>query len=49
MAALKEPEFARRIADMASPNITSTPEEFKAFIASETQKWKSVLLAAKKK
>ena len=34
---------------MASPNITSTPEEFKAFIASETQKWKSVLLAAKKK
>ena len=49
VAALKEPEFARRIADMASPNITSTPEEFKAFIASETQKWKSVLLAAKKK
>jgi tripartite-type tricarboxylate transporter receptor subunit TctC len=48
VAALKEPEFAKRIADMASPNITSTPEEFKAFIASETQKWKSVLLAAKK-
>jgi tripartite-type tricarboxylate transporter receptor subunit TctC len=49
VTALKEPEFARRIAEMASPNITSTPDEFKGFIASETQKWKSVLLAAKKK
>ncbi|MBS0336079.1 MAG: tripartite tricarboxylate transporter substrate binding protein [Proteobacteria bacterium] len=49
VTALKEPEFARRIADMASPNVTSTPEEFKAFIASETQKWRSVLLAAKQK
>lgn len=49
VTALKEPEFARRIAEMASPNVTSTPDEFKAFIASETQKWKSVLLAAKKK
>ncbi|MSP97290.1 MAG: tripartite tricarboxylate transporter substrate binding protein [Betaproteobacteria bacterium] len=48
VAALKEPEFARRIAEMASPNITSTPEEFRAFIAAETQKWRSVLLAAKK-
>ena len=47
VAALKEPEMARRIAEMASPNITSTPEEFRAFIAAETQKWKSVLLAAK--
>ena len=46
--ALKEPEMAKRIADMASPNITSTPQEFKEFIAAETQKWKSVLLAAKK-
>jgi tripartite-type tricarboxylate transporter receptor subunit TctC len=48
VAALKEPEMARRIAEMASPNITMTPEEFKAFIAAETQKWRSVLLAAKK-
>jgi tripartite-type tricarboxylate transporter receptor subunit TctC len=46
--ALREPEMARRIAEMASPNITSTPQEFKEFIAAETQKWKSVLLAAKK-
>ncbi len=48
VAALKEPEMARRIAEMASPNITSTPEEFRAFIAAETQKWRSVLQAAKK-
>jgi len=47
VAALKEPEMAKRIAEMASPNITSTPQEFKEFIAAETQKWKSVLLAAK--
>ena len=47
VAALKDPEMARRIADMASPNVTSTPEEFRAFIASETQKWRSVLLAAR--
>lgn len=48
VAALKEPDFARRIAEMASPNIDSTPEEFRAFIASETQKWRLVLQAAKK-
>lgn len=48
VAALKEPEMARRIAEMASPNITSTPQEFKDFIAAETQKWRSVLMAAKK-
>jgi len=47
VAALREPDFARRIAEMASPNITSTPEEFRAFIAAEIQKWKSVLMAAK--
>ena len=46
--ALKEPEMAKRIADMASPNITSTPQEFRDFIAAETLKWRSVLQAAKK-
>lgn len=49
VVALKEPEMARRIAEMASPNIHSTPDEFRTFIASETQKWKSVLMGAKKK
>ena len=47
VAALKEPEMARRIADMASPNISSTPEEFRAFIIAETQKWRAVLKASK--
>ncbi|MSQ54349.1 MAG: tripartite tricarboxylate transporter substrate binding protein [Betaproteobacteria bacterium] len=47
VAALKEPEFAKRIADMGSPNISTTPEEFRAFIAAEIQKWRAVLLAAK--
>lgn len=46
--ALREPEMARRIAAMASPNVSSTPEEFRALIASETRKWRSVLAAAKK-
>ena len=48
VAALREPEMARRIAAMASPNINSTPEEFRAYIVSETRKWRSVLAAAKK-
>jgi len=48
VAALREPEMARRIAAMASPNINSTPEEFRAYIVSETKKWRSVLAAAKK-
>lgn len=48
VAALREPEMARRIAAMASPNINSTPEEFRAYIISETRKWRSVLAAAKK-
>jgi len=47
VGALKETEMAKRIAEMASPNITSTPQEFKEFIAAETQKWKTVLMAAK--
>ena len=47
VAALKDPDMARRIADMASPNLWSTPDDFRAFIAAETQKWRSVLQASK--
>jgi tripartite-type tricarboxylate transporter receptor subunit TctC len=47
VAALREPELMRRIAEMGSPNITTTPEEFRAFIAAEIQKWRAVLLAGK--
>ena len=46
--ALREPEMAKRIAAMASPNLSSTPDEFRTLIASETKKWRSVLAAARK-
>jgi tripartite-type tricarboxylate transporter receptor subunit TctC len=45
VAALDEPEVKRRIAEMGSPNISSTPDEFRAMIAAETAKWRGVLLA----
>jgi tripartite-type tricarboxylate transporter receptor subunit TctC len=41
--ALLEPDAARRIAEMGSPNITSTPAEFRAFIAAEMQRWRGVM------
>ncbi len=46
VAALREPEMARRIAEMGSPDVAGTPEAFRALIAAETAKWRSVLLAA---
>lgn len=46
MAALREPEMARRIAEMGSPDVAGTPEAFSALIAAETAKWRAVLLAA---
>jgi len=47
VAALAEPEVKRRISEMGSPNISSTPEEFRAMIAAETVKWRDVLLAGR--
>jgi tripartite-type tricarboxylate transporter receptor subunit TctC len=44
-AALRDPEMARRIAEMGSPGVSGTPEAFRALIAAETAKWRSVLLA----
>jgi tripartite-type tricarboxylate transporter receptor subunit TctC len=44
--ALRDPETAQRIAEMGSPNITSTPGEFKDMIGREIRKWRSVLLAS---
>jgi tripartite-type tricarboxylate transporter receptor subunit TctC len=44
--ALTEPEAMRRIAEMGSPNITSTPEEFRAFIRAEMERWRGVLARA---
>ena len=41
--ALAEPEAMRRIAEMGSPNISSTPEEFRVFIRAEMERWRGVL------
>ena len=47
VAALAEPEVKRRIAEMGSPSISSSPDEFRAMIAAETVKWRGVLLAGR--
>ncbi len=46
VAALREPEMARRIAEMGSPDVAGTPEAFRALIAAETEKWRKVLAGA---
>ena len=46
IAALREPEMAKRIAEMGSPDVSGTPDAFRALIAAETAKWRKVLLAA---
>jgi tripartite-type tricarboxylate transporter receptor subunit TctC len=46
VAALREPEMARRIAKMGSPDVAGTPEAFRALIAAETGKWRKVLAGA---
>jgi tripartite-type tricarboxylate transporter receptor subunit TctC len=46
VAALREPEMARRIAEMGSPDVSGTPDAFRDLIAAETAKWRRVLLAA---
>lgn len=42
-AAPRAPEVARRVAEMGSPSIGGSPEEFRELIASETRKWRTVL------
>jgi tripartite-type tricarboxylate transporter receptor subunit TctC len=44
-AALRSPDIAQRVAEMGSPSIASSPEDFRALIASETRKWRAVLEA----
>jgi len=44
-AALRAPDIAPRIAEMGSPNIASSPEEFRDLIVSETRKWREVIEA----
>ena len=46
VTALREPEAARRIAEMGSPNISTTPAEFRAFIGAEMHRWRGVMAQA---
>ncbi len=43
VTALREPVAMQRIAEMGSPNITTTPAEFRTFIAAETERWRGVM------
>ena len=44
---LATPEVNKRISDMATEVVGSTPEFYAAFIKSETAKWKEVIIKAK--
>ncbi|MEN9589162.1 MAG: hypothetical protein RLZZ481_948 [Pseudomonadota bacterium] len=46
-AVLATPEVNKRISDMATEVVGSTPEFYAAFIKSETAKWKEVIIKAK--
>lgn len=41
-AALKDPEVAKRLADLGAVPASCTPEEFTAFVEAEVKKWHSV-------
>ena len=43
--ALTEPLVARRISEMGGPPIGSTPQEFRAHIQAETERWRGVIAA----
>ncbi len=47
VAALAEPEVSRRVADMGSPAIGGTPEQFRAHIRAEMERWRGVMAAAR--
>lgn len=46
-AVLAMPEINKRIVDTATEVVGSTPEQYAAFIKSETAKWKDVIIRAK--
>jgi tripartite-type tricarboxylate transporter receptor subunit TctC len=46
-AVLATPEVNKRISEMATEVVGSTPEAYAAFIKSETAKWKDVIIRAK--
>ena len=45
-AALTEPEMKMRLADLGAVPMPSTPAEFGAFLAADTEKWGKVIRAA---
>ena len=45
-AALAEPEMKTRLNDLGAVPMTSTPAEFGAFLAADTEKWGKVIRAA---
>jgi tripartite-type tricarboxylate transporter receptor subunit TctC len=45
-AALAEPEMMTRLADLGAVPMPSTPAEFGAFLAADTEKWGKVIRAA---
>ncbi|MCS6931429.1 MAG: tripartite tricarboxylate transporter substrate-binding protein [Acetobacteraceae bacterium] len=42
VAALRQPAVAQRLADLGVTPVGSNPEEFRAFIAAETERWRDV-------
>ena len=47
MAALKDPETAKKLTDPGFEIVASTPEEFSAFLNTELARWKSVIEVGK--
>ncbi len=47
IAALKDPETAKKLTDPGFEIVASTPEEFSAFLNSELARWKSVIEVGK--
>ncbi len=45
-AALTDPKFRARLADLGSVAMQMTPAEFEKFIVDETNKWAKVIRAA---
>jgi len=47
MAALKDPETAKKLTDPGFEVVASSPEEFTAFLNAELAKWKKVIEVGK--
>ena len=45
--ALQQPDLRARLADLGAEVVTSTPEEFSAYLAAEIEKWSGVIKSAR--